>query len=150
MADILHSIQPDVIEVHNRPDFLTFFARQFPAIPIVAYMQNAFHDVGGSLTPETVDLVDRWVFASHYLQRRFTHDWPWAEDRTAVIHNAIDPDHFSPQAKTHSKTAAIRKSYGLERAKTLLYVGRLVPEKGIDPLLDVSDSSRRDHGGISC
>ena len=150
VADILHSIQPDVIEVHNRPDFLTFFARQFPPIPIVAYMQNAFHDVGGSLTPETVDL---WI--DGYLPATISNAGSLTIGRGRKIERQLFTTPSTPITSARRRRHIRRQPQSGNhmvwsvRRRCSMSGGSFLKKVSI-PCWMLSDSSRRDHGGISC
>lgn len=73
--------------------------------------------------------VDLLVPVSHYTAG-LLHDRGVSPDRTHVLPNGTDPEHFRPL-----DGAPLRQRLGLEARPVLLTVGRLVPRKGIDTVL---------------
>ena len=135
VAELLRELDPDVIQIHNRACFAPFLVRQFPRKPVVLYMHNEFpYD-----DPEfgsVVDRIDRFVFVSHYLARRFCHSFQDSRGRTTFIHNSVDTDRWHPGLTDHPGTEAVRQAYGLRPQRTVLFVGRTVPEKGVHCLIE--------------
>lgn len=63
-----------------------------------------------------------------------------APEKTGVLANGVDQELFRP-AVDHAERVALRERHGpASDAFCVLYVGRLVPKKGIDVLLDAFDS----------
>lgn len=59
---------------------------------------------------------------------------PVDREKTRVLYNCIDLNHFSPRPK--EKCLYIREKYGVSKEeKLIIYVGRLSQEKGIDVVL---------------
>lgn len=63
-----------------------------------------------------------------------------ALEKVAIAPNAIDPDIFGGRvAETRLERDRLRKELGMSRV-TVLYVGRLEPEKGLDVLLEAAEN----------
>jgi glycosyltransferase involved in cell wall biosynthesis len=77
--------------------------------------------------------VRRFVVSSEYVERRW-HRSGLDPTKSEVLYNGIDPADYPPGGLPE-RTAA-RRALGLPRdAFVVTYVGRLVPEKGVDVLL---------------
>jgi spore coat protein SA len=134
VADLLTDQDPDVIQIHNRAQFAPFLVRQFPGKRIVLYMHNEFpYD-----DPEfasVVQRIDHFVFVSHYLARRFHANYGHAQNRTTVIHNSVDTTRWHPDLSRHPRTEGLRSELGLSPDRTVLFLGRTVPQKGVHLLI---------------
>jgi glycosyltransferase involved in cell wall biosynthesis len=86
--------------------------------------------------------VDRFVALSQELERELRAAGAPA-DRIVRIHNGVDAGHFRPAEPTARRT--LRARLGLEGRPVALYVGRLVPHKGLETLLEAWRSVLREH-----
>jgi glycosyltransferase involved in cell wall biosynthesis len=59
--------------------------------------------------------------------------------RMILFHRGIDTTRFAPQPNAH---AATREKYGLREGITLLFAGRIAPDKNLDFLVDVHAALR--------
>jgi glycosyltransferase involved in cell wall biosynthesis len=81
--------------------------------------------------------ADAVVCVSHHLKRA-VEDLGAPGERVHVVDNGVDPALFSPGSR-----ADARQRLGLNpQAPVLLWVGRMVPVKGLDVLLDAFAASR--------
>lgn len=144
VKSLISDIQPDVIQIHNRPELVPDLAEAFPNRKMVLYMHNEPGSYNRGFMKETVAQTSHYVFVSHFLADRFSGHFPEIpEHLITVIHNSVDTDHFHPK-KRHSKQAdQLRKKYNLRPNRTVLFVGRTVPSKGVDNLLDALDIVRK-------
>ena len=135
VTDLIETLNPHVIEIHNRPHFAAYLARQFPDKQIVFFMHsNKFSkfDHRDLSLPQ----INRLIFVSHDFQQKFLLKHPESKNKTDVIHNAVNTHQWHPKLKTHPLTKAIRSQHQLPRGYTLLFVGRMVKQKGIHLLVD--------------
>lgn len=135
VTDVLESLDPDVIQVHNDVDALAYLAKQFPNKKKILYMHNEPR-YRSDKTKQCADVCDHFIFVSHYLADRFCKHFPHCAERSVVIYNSINVDAFHPNLKTHKKTKAFRKQFRLRPNRSMLFVGRTVPVKGLHCLLD--------------
>ncbi len=116
-------LQPAVIEVHNRPQYIGPLRRKLPRVPLLLYLHNDPRLMKGLATPaERARLLDRVaavVCVSDYI-RRCMLDGLQAHSGCDKVHanlNGIDTGRFAPPAD-HDKRPEV------------LFVGRLTPDKG--------------------
>ena len=137
-TDLLHKIDPDVIQVHNRPEFVPYMLKQFPNKQVVLYMHGEAKYLGCVETPldDVIGATTAFVFVSQFLADRFVERYPASGKKVRVIHNSVDTDVWHPRVQDVAKTQKVRKKYGLKPGRTVLFVGRTVYEKGVHCLLE--------------
>ncbi len=119
---MVRALAPALIEVHNRPDIADFLAR-VSAVPIVLCLQNDPQDMRATKTAAArAALIARLagvIVASSFLRARFLEGLPPdAATRVCVVPNCLDLAALPQAAQT--------------RAPEILYVGRVVADKGVD------------------
>ena len=119
VATVLRALRPDLVEVHNRPEVALYLARRFRRVTL--FLHNDPHGMRGAATvaERTVLLrrLARVVTVSEHLRTRFLEGMA---GEMAVLPNCIDV----PQR--------VRKV----RERLILFVGRLVHDKGADVFVD--------------
>jgi len=86
-----------------------------------------------------IRLTDRVVATSHSYASTSPILQPILE-RVEVIPNAVDETTFNPDVEG----SKITEKYGLQRTRNVLFVGRLVPYKGVEYLLSAIETLRHD------
>lgn len=147
VSDLIEEIDPDVMQVHNATDVMDYLRRQFPNRGKVLYLHNEAR-YGDPKTAQGVGASDHLVFVSHYLARQFASHFPDCMSRSTVIYNSVDVGAFHPDLKTHRKTEKVRQKYNLKPNRTVLFVGRTVPVKGLHFLLDALFRVRKVMSGV--
>lgn len=141
MADHLLKIDPDLIQVHNRSDFLPYLQKQFPTKSLIAYMHNEPRHTGRGLS-EAIEGLAHMVFVSRNLATKYHEAHPICEGKSTVIYNGVDTQRFRPELKNARATDRIRARYGLAEGRTALFVGRTVSQKGVTFLLEAMETLR--------
>lgn len=135
VTEVLLNLNPDVIQVHNDVDAMAYLAKQFPEKKKILYMHNEPR-YGSDKTAECAEICDHLIFVSQYLKARFCSHFPVCNERAQVIYNGVDMDLFASPLRGHAKTKKVQKKLGLKCNRTILFVGRTVPVKGLHCLLD--------------
>ncbi len=117
-------LAPVLIGVHNRPDIARFLAGHGVA-PVVLCLQNDPQDMRASRTAAAREgllaALGGVIVASDFLRRRFLDGLaPDAAARVFVVPNCLDLAALPPPLPDAS------------RAPEILYVGRVVADKGVD------------------
>jgi spore coat protein SA len=130
-APLLEKIKSDdVVYIHNRPEFALALspALREKGARIVLHLQNS-HLMGVPARYQSSLDVDALIFCSNFLK---TEARQYAEkvETAVVIPNGADENCFfpPPQGETLQR----------DREPVVLFVGRLVPEKGIHVLIEAS------------
>ena len=109
----------DVVYIHNRPEYVRGLLRAYPRrqFKILLHMHNS-HLAEGHHTPA----ADLTVFCSEFLEREAKKKF--TPLNSAVIPNGADENCFYPASPTEHRAVP-----------RILFVGRLVRDKGVDVLL---------------
>ncbi len=110
----------DIIEIHNRPEYLRYIKNAFPKTRIALVFHNDPQSLRGSQTYKErefiIDNCDKVIFISRWIQQRFFSSFKNANlDRTALIYHGIKKD----------KNISLSK-----KRKNILFVGKLNHSKG--------------------
>jgi glycosyltransferase involved in cell wall biosynthesis len=143
MADISRKMKFDVLHVHDwltAPAGITF--KHSIKKPMVLTMHSTEHGRSGIHNPDssTIDGIEWW--ATYEASRVITTSGsmksevcdhfklPW--EKVDIIPNAVDTDKYNASVDRE----AVRARYGVQpNEKLVLSVGRLVPQKGIEYLI---------------
>lgn len=114
-----------LVEVHNRGRLFRQLARRLgPRTRMCLYLHNDPQTMEALETPtERVQLLERASIVyclSSYIRDRLIDGVEGVSERVVVLPNGIDP----------------RPADRPAREKTILFVGRLIPEKGVEELFD--------------
>lgn len=125
----LRDRQPDVVEVHQDINLAAWLARHLP-MPVTAIRHNTQKLPRAWIRRFFKNLqwnaITAFAFVSEFLRTEFCAALPDFLARAHVLYNGIDPDAWAPPADTR-------------REKLIVYVGRLVPEKGVPELIEACD-----------
>lgn len=115
----------DIIVLENRPGY-ALTLKEATTAKLVYHLHN---DLLNSETPHGQELYDaawRIITVSDYIRSRVMTIHPH-DSKTITVHNGIDLPGFTTERKEHTQDC---------RPFTLLFLGRIIPEKGIEQLID--------------
>jgi spore coat protein SA len=140
VSRILKKLKPDMIQVENRPRFARFLKKRFPDTHVALSLHSTTFISKPNITPQALAAclqhADSIIVNSHFLKSYIANAVPEAEPKIAVNHLGADPERFIPKWEAdESKRLAKLRKLGLEGKKIILYVGRLIPIKGVHHLL---------------
>jgi glycosyltransferase involved in cell wall biosynthesis len=119
----------DVIHIHNYSQFAPVCRRHNPRSRIVLHMHCEWlTQIDRRLVAERMRSVDRVVGCSEYLTGTIRRAFPDLADRCRTVRNGVNIQHFSP--------APAAGGAAQKEDRTVLFVGRMSPEKGVHVLLD--------------
>lgn len=134
-AEILCETEPEIVQVDNRPVFIPYLQKRLPNSGFVLFMHNTSDFTDGRVL-SAVDICDQLVFVSQALADQWCKRYPQCERKSRVIRHGIDDRVWRSGLESHAKTLALRKQFGLKIGRTILFVGRTIPPKGLHCLLD--------------
>ncbi len=109
-----------IIELHNRPYLLKYLLKKNVCNPILLYFHNDPTKMKGSISinerKEILKNVSGLVFVSQFLKEKFIKGLKTESSKLFVIPNSLN----------------INKNALLSKQRRVLFVGRLVKEKGVE------------------
>ncbi len=119
VARKIRQLQPELVEVHNRPDIALGLRKRFPHLPVSLVLHNdpcGMKKARTAAERETLARNVAVVAVSEWVQKRFKSSVPAAD--VYVLPNCLD---FSALPEVSQK-----------RENLLLFAGRVVADKGVD------------------
>ena len=119
----------DIVHVHNYSQFAPIIRRFNPQTQVVLHMHCEWlTQVDRRRISGRLRTVDRVVGCSEYLTDTIRRAFPKFGEKCHTVHNGANVQHFSPADRPQAPDE--------KRGQTVLYVGRVSPEKGVHVLLD--------------
>lgn len=134
---------PDLIQIENRPFLVKQFRRRFPRIPLLLSLHSTTfvqpRTYGREAIRSCLKQASRIIVNSEYLAVWLQHQYRLKPNHLHICHPGTDVQRFmskyTPQGAEQAQL--LREELGYEEKKIVLYMGRLVPIKGVHHLLDV-------------
>jgi spore coat protein SA len=133
----------DVIQIENRPTFVPIVRRAFPRTPIVlslhslTFMSYLSRARANAILSQVNGVTSVVSFVSRTMRKRYprhAHKF-----KSAIL--GVDTAKFRPRTLPYKQ--AIRKKWGVHNRYNLLFVGRIVPRKGLHTLVRAAAILRR-------
>lgn len=131
-----------VIQVENRPWLAYYLKKKLPAAVIWLSLHSLTfispERTGGNRLFRWLDAMDRIVVNSFYLREELVKLYPHLEQKLLVNHLGVNPGQFISrwEAEEDVKRQDQLMKLGLSGKRIVLYVGRLIPLKGVHHLLN--------------
>ncbi|AWB45820.1 glycosyltransferase family 1 protein [Paenibacillus sp. CAA11] len=138
--------RPDTVDVHNRPLLACRLKRKMPQTRVLLTLHSTSFIRPGNLSSaraeHTLNLLDGIVVNSSYLKSELNRRFPALLPPVFVNHLGCSLEDFLPRWTPLGE--ALRKarlaSLGWQNRRVVLYIGRLLPRKGVHHLLDALPS----------
>lgn len=118
----------DVVHVHNLSQYAPVLRRLLPRSALVLHMHCEWlSQIGRRSAEARLSRVDRVLGCSEYVRDRVATRFPQLSARCGVVHNGVDLASFGQSQP---------KPPPDPEGGTVLFVGRISPEKGVHDLLD--------------
>ncbi|GGA35766.1 glycosyltransferase family 4 protein [Paenibacillus physcomitrellae] len=137
----LRAWRPDSVDVHNRPILASRLKQRMPQARIYLSLHSTTF-VQDKHFPRTwgetaLNQLDGIILNSRYLHRELKNLFPGLSAKLEVNHLGVSLEDFVPRWTPVGE--GLRKArleeYGWSGRKIILYIGRLIPEKGVHHLL---------------
>lgn len=113
------------IFLHNNPVALQMLKRHAPQAQVTLWVHNAlFRTYSDSEMARILDQTDRVICCSQFIANGIQERLKTPSDRIFAVVNGVNPERFQPRAEPLE-----------EEIPTILFIGRVLPEKGPDLLL---------------
>jgi glycosyltransferase involved in cell wall biosynthesis len=139
-----------VIHVYNRPrDLLTYKSAMPKSRFVVSVHNEMFREgkISEKMGWMTVRTIDRSMSISDYIGNTIISRFPSAKGKVKTVYSGIDLKLYSPiwSEEALAIRTELRKAYGVEHNKVVLFVGRLSAVKGPDVLIKAMEQVIREH-----
>lgn len=124
----------DVIQVDNRPRSMATIKRAFPRTPVVLYLHSLTFAQPGPSKLTLMKKADWIAVNSQSLRQRLGRRFPLVKHRMSVVPLGADLSRFRP-VESSEEQIHLRTQFGVTKPFSILYVGRLIPGKGVDVLI---------------
>ena len=132
-------VKADIIHVHSQAQFIPVIKYFNPSAKIILHI----HQISSLEEPKIwknflFKKVDLLIGVSKFVMSEINKRYPLLESKTIFLHNGVDIEKFLPIWEMRQKREEIRKDFGIDNStKVILYVGRLVENKGAHILIEV-------------
>ncbi|MDQ0339001.1 spore coat protein SA [Caldalkalibacillus uzonensis] len=149
----LKRFHPDIIQVENRPQYISIIKNHFPHTPVVLNMHSLTFISSRLISTEEANhamgQVDALITNSRFLQREYEERFPQVEGKTYGIHLGIAPEHYRAAEKAKQKLRNLKNIYGIQQGdRVLLFVGRIIKGKGLHHLINAMHQIRNRHESV--
>lgn len=137
----LRTIRPHIIQVENRPRYVTYFKKKFPKTPVWLTLHSTRYisrpHISASVLKRCLRQADKIIVNSHFLANYVQQKYPISSEKLMVNHLGTDLNRFSPKwfHQGNQMRNAMRQELGYVGKRIVIYVGRLLPAKGVHLLL---------------
>ncbi|PZD95122.1 glycosyltransferase family 1 protein [Paenibacillus sambharensis] len=134
---------PRLIQVENRPAYALRLKRLLPRCAVWLNLHSSTFIGSRYISREKLNrclaAVDRIIVNSHYLLGLVAAMAPQHAHKLRVIHLGVDTNRFMSRFTPEGmeRRAALRAARGWDGRKVVLFVGRLIPRKGVHHLLRI-------------
>lgn len=123
----------DMIQIDNRPQLMSAVKKQLPYTPVCLFLHSLTFTPDTDRTATALAKADLIVANSLSLQRRLSHRFPELTKEIHIVMLGADLDRFTPVLA--SEKQQLRSFYKLPDTFTILFIGRLIPRKGVPVLI---------------
>jgi glycosyltransferase involved in cell wall biosynthesis/glutathione synthase/RimK-type ligase-like ATP-grasp enzyme len=147
----LRRLRPQLIHIDNRPAYVRQVRSACPDARITLYLHSETYATPPMMDKnslrKSIQLSDRVMTNSRFMAQWLYRLFPRLADKVTVVPLGVNLERFPPIGDPDVLRHRIehRKTMGLEENKVLLYVGRVIQQKGLHFLLRALPMIREKH-----
>lgn len=145
---------PDLLQIENRPFLAKQFRRLFPSLPIILSLHSTTfvnpRIYGRRALQSCFDNVERIVVNSEFLARWLQERFKLTSRKLHICYPGVDVSRFASKHTPEGleQGEGLREELGYQDKKIILFMGRLVPLKGVHHLLSALPAVRAEHDDV--
>jgi spore coat protein SA len=139
----LEELQPDIIQVENRPKYIEKLREAFPSKRIWLFLHSTVFIERSKITRrklrKCLDQTDKVIVNSQFL-KDFVVNYSNCDEAKVIVHHlGIDTNQFQSRWAPDKmvEIEQLKQALGVQNKNIVLYVGRLLKKKGVHHLLNV-------------
>ncbi|MNJ43346.1 Spore coat protein SA [compost metagenome] len=138
----LRKWHPDIVDVHNRPLLAYQLKNKLPMASVFLTLHSTTFFATSSQSVGKMsfilDGVDTIIVNSEYLKRKLQQRFPAMKTPISVNHLGVSLEDFTPRWTSPGEylRQARLADLGWSRRKIIMFIGRLLPSKGVHHLLN--------------
>lgn len=146
LADVGHALKkfnPQIIQVENRPSSVLKLKRSNPKAKIWLNLHSSTYisprHISETSLRKSFLLADRIIVNSEFLRTHLVTKVPEARHKIRVVYPGVETKRFPSRYSSEGETARKfhREQKGLVHRKVVIFLGRLIPLKGVHHLLAI-------------
>lgn len=144
-------VKPNLLQVENRPYWIEKLKANVPHSKTILFLHSNTYLHPPYANPQTIEHAlaqyDLILVNSRFLKGLIASRFPRLTDKIQAVPLGVDLTHFSSihDNNVARKREKRREQLGLRDRKVLLFVGRLLPIKGVDFLIDAFQKVHQAH-----
>lgn len=138
VARIVGHLQPELIQVHNRPLLAKYLKEHLtPEIPVILHMHNLNESLGKREKPQPGEVIplEGFVACSRFVLERESSRLAAGAALHRVVYNGVEAESFASRWENAAQVSRVREPYDLSDEPTVLFAGKLREAKGVHILL---------------
>jgi spore coat protein SA len=134
---------PDIIQVENRPEYALRLKQRYPGKQVWLSLHSTSFiskpHIGTDALRSSFKACERIVVNSTFLRNNVAARVPEAASKLRVVYLGVEAERFLSQysEKGQLLRARLREARGWENRSVVLFMGRLIPKKGVHHLLQM-------------
>ena len=136
LASVLHYLRNksyDVIQVDNRPHYMAAIKKARPRTKVALFLHSLTFVPKTQYVKNSMNHADVIIANSGSLKSKLTERFPAQKHKIRTVELGVEAGRFHPPSESERNT--LRAKYGLGKTFTVLFVGRVIPRKGVPVLL---------------
>jgi glycosyltransferase involved in cell wall biosynthesis/glutathione synthase/RimK-type ligase-like ATP-grasp enzyme len=145
------ALKPEIVQVENRPLWIESFRRRKIPARYVLFLHSLTYICPPYARPASIGHIlggfDQIVTNSQFMEETLKQKFPHLSSRITSVRLGVDLQHFSPihDPEVREKRIENRKKNHLNGRPVILFVGRLLPQKGVHVLIEAFEEVRKEH-----
>jgi spore coat protein SA len=123
----------DLIQVDNRPHYMAKIKSAYPRTPISLFLHSLTFVPRTKAVAASLQKANMIIANSSSLKKNLSRMFPKVKHKIRMVHLGVDVSRFNSPSKAQKMKS--KRRYDLGRSFTILFVGRIIPRKGVPVLI---------------